>query len=65
MTSAEQVLAEMEAARRAPARLRLWLIGLTVVAFYIVAWHLAGVDLSRLTIGLPKIAHWIGQAWPP
>jgi phosphonate transport system permease protein len=66
VTPAEQALAELDAARRrAPARLRLSLIGLTVIAFYVVAWDLAGVDPSRLAIGLPKLAHWIGQAWPP
>jgi phosphonate transport system permease protein len=65
MTPAEQVLAELDGARRGSARLRAWLIGLTVITFYAVAWHLAGVDLSRLVTGLPKLAHWIGQAWPP
>jgi phosphonate transport system permease protein len=66
VTPAEQALAELDAARRrAPVRLRVWLIGLTVIAFYGVAWDLAGVDLSRLAIGLPKLTHWIGQAWPP
>jgi phosphonate transport system permease protein len=66
VTPAEQALAELdEARRRAPARLRAWLTGLAAIAFYVVAWDLAGVDLSRLAIGLPKLAHWIGQAWPP
>ena len=65
MSPAEQVLVKLDAARRGPVRLRIWLVGLTVAVFYIVAWHLAGVDLARLAVGLPKLAHWIGQAWPP
>ena len=27
--------------------------------------NLAGIDLQKLGIGLPKLAHWIAQAWPP
>ncbi len=39
-------------------------IGL-VLAFYAACWHLARVDLDRLATGLPKIGHWLTQAWPP
>jgi phosphonate transport system permease protein len=65
MTPAEQALASLDAARRGPRRLRGWLIGLVIVMFYGVAWHLAGVDPARLLTGLPRLAHWLGQAWPP
>jgi len=65
MRPAEQALAQLDGARRGSARLRVWLIGLAIAAFYIAAWHLAGVEPSRLATGLPRLAHWIGQAWPP
>ena len=65
MTAAEHTLAAIEGARRGPAQLRLWLVVLVIAAFYAVAWHLAGVDPGRLATGLPKLAHWIGTAWPP
>lgn len=29
------------------------------------AWQQAGVDLVRLTEGLPRMTHWLAQAWPP
>jgi phosphonate transport system permease protein len=65
MTAAERTLAEIDAARQGPARLRGWLIALALAAFYAVAWNLAGVDLSRLATGVPKMGHWIASAWPP
>jgi phosphonate transport system permease protein len=64
-TPAEQALARLGAARRGPERLRGWLIGLTIVIFYGVAWHLAGIDPARLATGLPRLLHWLAQAWPP
>jgi phosphonate transport system permease protein len=65
VTPAEQALAELVAARRGSRRLRPWLIALIVVGSYSVAWHLAGVDLSRLATGIPRLGHWLAQAWPP
>jgi len=65
MTPAEQALGRLDGARRGSVRLRVRLIGLTIAAFYIAAWQLAEVEPSRLATGLPKLAHWIGQAWPP
>jgi phosphonate transport system permease protein len=65
MTAAERTLAELDAARRGPAQLRGWLVVLAIAAFYVVAWRMAGVDPARLVTGLPKLAHWIGTAWPP
>lgn len=46
-------------------RVRRTMILVTVVGFYSVCWVLAGVDLGRLASGLPKLWHWLGQAWPP
>jgi phosphonate transport system permease protein len=44
------------------ARLMLWILfALLVVA----SWKLAAVDLARLAQGLPKMGHWLAQAWPP
>lgn len=65
MTAAEQALSALDAAQRTPARLRGWLVALAILVFYGVAWNLAGVDLTRLATGLPKLMHWIGTAWPP
>jgi phosphonate transport system permease protein len=65
MSPAEQALAELDAARPISARLRNWGFAVAVAVFYILAWHLAGIDLARLAVGLPKLAHWIAQAWPP
>jgi len=38
------------------ARVRIALVVVAVVAFYVVSWHLAKVDLGRLATGLPKMA---------
>ena len=67
MTPAQQRLANLEAAGRGMTipRMRFWLIAATVVAFYLVAGHLAQIDLGRLATGLPKLWHWIALAWPP
>lgn len=67
MTPAERALAEIERRERAitPGRLRLWAIAVVVVAFYLVAGHLAQIDLGRLASGIPKLGRWLAQAWPP
>jgi phosphonate transport system permease protein len=44
---------------------RFWLVAVAIVAFYLVAGHLAQIDPGRLATGLPKIWRWIAQAWPP
>jgi len=44
-------------------RMLLWIVGLG--AFYGLAAWLTRVDPARLLEGLPKLAFWIGQAWPP
>jgi len=66
-TTAEDALAAIERAERGwtGKRARSYTIVLVVVAFYAVSWQLAQVDLSRLIAGLPKMWHWLTQAWPP
>ncbi len=34
-------------------------------ALCVLSWNLAAVDLGRLFSGVPKMAHWLAQAWPP
>src|ERR1700720_865292 len=67
MTPAQQALADLEAAERGVTvrRVRFWLVAVAIVAFYLVAGHLAQIDPGRLATGLPKIWRWIAQAWPP
>jgi phosphonate transport system permease protein len=50
---------------RSSGRIKRHLILLLVLAFYVVCWQLAQIDLSRLVTGLPKLGHWLAQAWPP
>lgn len=38
---------------------------LLIVAFYVACWRLAHVDLLKLVSGLPRLAHWLAEAWPP
>jgi len=38
---------------------------LALAAFYSVCWHLARVDPGKLLTGLPRMASWVGKAWPP
>jgi phosphonate transport system permease protein len=67
MKTAAEALAEFEAARRGFSTTRLtgWLIGCAVVAFYVLACNLVHFDLGKLVAGIPKIWHWVLQAWPP
>jgi phosphonate transport system permease protein len=54
-------------ARRDGVRGRVKLAALLAViaAFYALCWQLAQVDLVKLATGLPKLGHWLAQAWPP
>jgi len=64
---AEHALDDLKAARRgftAP-RVRFWIVCAIVLAFYAVSWDLAGIDLHKLAVGLPKLGHWLATAWPP
>lgn len=49
----------------ARGRIRLVLVLLAVLLFYVLAWRLAQVEPLRLAKGLPKLGHWLAQAWPP
>jgi phosphonate transport system permease protein len=55
-------LAQRDGAGR---RLRLAAIALAVGGLYLLCWKLAQVDLVKLATGLPKLGHWLAQAWPP
>ena len=48
-----------------PHRLRVALALVGLVAFYVVSWQLAKVNLAKLATGLPKMASWATKAWPP
>ena len=55
------------AKRRGTPRERLqralaWLLFAAAIA---LAWKFAAVDLARLATGIPKMGHWLAQAWPP
>jgi phosphonate transport system permease protein len=52
-------------AERSGSTIKRNLVLLLVLVFYVVCWQLAQVDLSRLVSGLPKLGHWLAQAWPP
>ncbi len=47
------------------SHVRTWTVAAAVVAFYVVSWKLAQIDPGKLATGLPKLGHWIAQAWPP
>jgi len=56
---------EPAAAWLSPHRLRFALALIGLVAFYVVSWQLAKVNLAKLATGLPKMASWAAKAWPP
>ena len=47
------------------ARLKFAALLLVGVAFYVVCLEVAQVDFGKLAAGLPRLATWIGRAWPP
>jgi phosphonate transport system permease protein len=66
-SAAAAALAALEA-KRERFGLRRFGLGVTlllVAAFYAVCFSLAHVDPGRVVAGLPKIAGWLAQAWPP
>jgi phosphonate transport system permease protein len=65
--SASAALDLLEAAHPwlGPRRLRLALVLAVVALFYGLCFSLAQVDPVKLASGLPKLAHWLAQAWPP
>ncbi|NGZ84130.1 phosphonate ABC transporter, permease protein PhnE [Duganella aceris] len=46
-------------------RLKLAAIALAVGGLYLLCWKLAQIDVVKLATGLPKLGHWLAQAWPP
>jgi phosphonate transport system permease protein len=66
-TPAQQALADLSSRRRGvtAGRLGSWLVVVAVGAVYLVSAHLAQIDPARLVTGIPKLTHWIVQAWPP
>lgn len=56
---------EAGAAGRTSGRIRFVLMLSGIAVFYAVCWQLAQVDPARLVSGLPRLGHWLAQAWPP
>jgi phosphonate transport system permease protein len=64
--SALEALTLIETRRRSRGwRVKIWAWVFVVVAFYAASWRLAQVDPLRLVSGLPRLAHWLAEAWPP
>ena len=65
--SVAEVLEALEARHSwlGPRGLRLAAVVAAVVIFYGVCAILARVDPVKLATGLPKLGHWLAQAWPP
>jgi len=66
-SNAAQAQLALEASLRGDTRGRLKLAALLfgVLVFYMVSWRLAQVDPVKLVTGLPRLGHWLAQAWPP
>lgn len=65
-SAAEAALAAIEARRgRGSRRLKIGASVLLAMGFYAVSWRLAQIDPARLVSGLPRLAHWLAEAWPP
>lgn len=66
MTAAE-ALAMIETRRRSRGsrRIKVWAVVVLIAAFYVASWRFAQVDPVRLISGLPRLAHWLAEAWPP
>jgi phosphonate transport system permease protein len=66
MTATEAlVLIETRRRSRGSRRIKVWAVVVLIAAFYVASWRFAQVDLMRLVSGLPRLAHWLAQAWPP
>jgi phosphonate transport system permease protein len=65
--SAAEALALIETGRRRRGlrRIKVWAAAGLVAAFYVACWRLAQIDPLRLVSGLPRLAHWLAEAWPP
>lgn len=51
-------------AQRRGGRVRI-AIAIAVLAFYAACFSVAGIDLSRLVEGIPRLAGWLARSWPP
>lgn len=66
-TRAAAALARIATRRRGGSarRIKVWAASVLIAAFYVASWRLAQVDPARLISGLPRLAHWLAEAWPP
>lgn len=66
-SAAATVFASLEAkrARFGLRRLKLLAVLALIGAFYAMCFSLAQFDPAKLAEGLPKLAGWLAQAWPP
>jgi phosphonate transport system permease protein len=60
-----RLLAKLEQRGAWRGRVKLAALACVVIALYALCWHMAQIDLVRLAEGLPKLGHWLAQAWPP
>jgi phosphonate transport system permease protein len=66
VTAVQAALARQLAGRASPGRrLRRAALVVVLIVLYGLCWQLAQVDLAKLADGLPKLGHWLAQAWPP
>lgn len=66
VTAVQAALARQLAGRASPGRrLRRAALVVVLIVLYGLCWQLAQVDLVKLADGLPKLGHWLAQAWPP
>jgi phosphonate transport system permease protein len=65
--SVPETLALIDGRRRSRGwrRVQVLVVALLIATFYVMSWRLAQVDLPRLVSGLPRLAHWLAEAWPP
>jgi phosphonate transport system permease protein len=65
--AAAKALTLIETRRRARGsrRVKVWAATVLIAAFYVASWQLVHVDLVRLVSGLPRLARWLAEAWPP
>lgn len=66
----ERLDAALDALERAQPRTgrrrtRFGLVVFCVIAFYGACAYLAQLDPVRLATGIPRLGHWLAQAWPP
>src|ERR1700743_1656485 len=69
MTDGPSVVETLRLIDRRRRSCRWWgqmlVVTLLILAFSATSWKLAQIDLTRLVFGLPRLAHWLREAWPP